>query len=404
MSAPLFSNATLNDFLESKISQIRSEIDTLSRDYVSGVDTEEFANFIHTKYSLVPPTIYPDKKELLPLQEGSKQVSDFGQEITVNTLELTLVVPFTGEPELLSFTPDRIIYYSVVAEVTEGEINISYRLSESEKNKLKSLVNADITNIETNLESVKRRVDSYNNEIKSLVINRLNLRKEQITQDENFIKSTGIPIRRIPTEKLSFKVPVEKRRIIFKKPQVSEKDMTVNWHLEEKEFTYILSVIKSLTDVMERSPKTFVKLGEEEIRDHFLMHLNGHYENKASGETFNYSGKTDIFLRHQDKNVFIAECKIWDGQKKALEAIDQLLSYTSWRDTKTALLLFNRRDSLTRIINSFKKVLPKHTCFLSEDKQIGETHFQYKFHHLNDEEREITVAVLFFDVPSLDVK
>jgi hypothetical protein len=47
------------------------------------------------------------------------------------------------------------------------------------------------------------------------------------------------------------------------------------------------------------------------------------------------SGKTDILIRDNDKNIFIAECKFWGGPKLFKETIDQLLGYTSWRDTKT---------------------------------------------------------------------
>ena len=43
----------------------------------------------------------------------------------------------------------------------------------------------------------------------------------------------------------------------------------------------------------------------------FWFELNGHYEGGASGETFNYEGKTDILIRVQGKNIFIAECEYW---------------------------------------------------------------------------------------------
>src|SRR4029077_3780088 len=66
------------------------------------------------------------------------------------------------------------------------------------------------------------------------------------------------------------------------------------------------------------------------------------YEGDAAGETFNFQSKTDILIRKDGKNVFIAECKFWKGEKAFGETLDQLLSYLSWRDTKTAVVLFNR--------------------------------------------------------------
>lgn len=40
--------------------------------------------------------------------------------------------------------------------------------------------------------------------------------------------------------------------------------------------------------------------------------------NEAQGETFNKSGKTDILISEESRSAFIAECKIWRGQKKFL--------------------------------------------------------------------------------------
>jgi hypothetical protein len=40
---------------------------------------------------------------------------------------------------------------------------------------------------------------------------------------------------------------------------------------------------------------------EEDLRQHFLAQLNGHFEGSATGETFNYEGKTDILIRERGR-------------------------------------------------------------------------------------------------------
>ena len=92
--------------------------------------------------------------------------------------------------------------------------------------------------------------------------------------------------------------------------------------------------MNNMVAVMERSPKAFRDMKEEDLRQHFLVQLNGQYEGQASGETFNFEGKTDILIRHEGKNIFIAECKFWRGPSTVADTLDQLLSYLSWRDTK----------------------------------------------------------------------
>ena len=59
--------------------------------------------------------------------------------------------------------------------------------------------------------------------------------------------------------------------------------------------------------------------------------------------------KTDILIRAENKNVFIAECKFWKGPKSFDDAITQLLGYLSWCDTKTALLVFNKTKNSTEV-------------------------------------------------------
>ena len=130
--------------------------------------------------------------------------------------------------------------------------------------------------------------------------------------------------------------------------------------LDEAEYQHILTVMDNMTKVMERSPHTFQTMAEEDIRQHFLVQLNGQYEGQAMGETFNVQGKTDILIRHEGRNIFIAECKFWRGEKVFSETVDQLLSYLSWRDTKTALVIFSRNKSLSGVLSAIRDAMTKH--------------------------------------------
>lgn len=77
-------------------------------------------------------------------------------------------------------------------------------------------------------------------------------------------------------------------------------------------------------------------------------------QRKATCETFHRAGKTDILLREGDRNAFIAACKSWKGPRAFGEAIEQRLGHTTWRDSKTAILVFNPQ--------------PLHTLWLSSQR------------------------------------
>lgn len=151
--------------------------------------------------------------------------------------------------------------------------------------------------------------------------------------------------------------------------------------------------------VMERSPNAFRTMKEEDLRQHFLVQLNGQYEGQATGETFNYQGKTDILIRVDGKNIFIAECKFWKGEKAFLETITQLLGYTSWRDTKTAILVFCRNKKFSDIVQAISGIVAKHPNFKRQLPSKDETASKYTFHQNDDPNRELIITVMAFNVP-----
>ncbi|MEP0790864.1 MULTISPECIES: HEAT repeat domain-containing protein [Cyanophyceae] len=180
-------------------------------------------------------------------------------------------------------------------------------------------------------------------------------------------------------------------------PQENTANHLVNADMRQYEET--LSVISNMVTVMERTPKTFGGIEEEALRDHFLVQLNGKYKGQATGETFNKKGKTDILIRVEGKNIFIAECKFWGGEKKLKETLDQLLGYTTWRDTKLALLIFNRNKNFSAVLEQISEAMKNHPTFTRELSYPSETGFRFILHHPEDKNRELLLTVLAFEIP-----
>ena len=151
---------------------------------------------------------------------------------------------------------------------------------------------------------------------------------------------------------------------------------------------------------MERSPHAYAGMDEETLRFQFLVPLNARFEGEARGEVFNYGGKTDILITYKGRNVFIAECKIWKGAAALTEAIDQLQGYLSWRDTKTALMVFNRNKGFSNVLAQIDPIVRAHPNFIGADGTRGSTEFGYTFSHRDDPNRRLTLTVLAFDVPA----
>lgn len=170
--------------------------------------------------------------------------------------------------------------------------------------------------------------------------------------------------------------------------------------LEEAEYQHILKIIDDMSMMMERSPTAFERLEEEHLRDFYLVVLNGHYEGRATGETFNASGKTDILIRENNRNVFIAECKYWHGPQTLTDALDQLLGYLTWRDTKAALIMFNRNKNFTAMVKKMAETTSEHPNCKRNSEQETETRYRFVFASKDDPARQIILTVMAVNVPN----
>ena len=143
------------------------------------------------------------------------------------------------------------------------------------------------------------------------------------------------------------------------------------------------------------------KMDEESIRDLFLVQLATSFSAYSSaGEAFNHKGKTDLMVKNGDDILFIAECKFWKGAKVLIDAISQLLGYLTWRDSKTALLIFNRDVGMTTALQSIEDAISKHSNYLS-GKKNGDARFDCVFHLNEDKNRRVKMAIFVFDFHEL---
>jgi hypothetical protein len=128
--------------------------------------------------------------------------------------------------------------------------------------------------------------------------------------------------------------------------------------------------------------------------------LNTHYEGGATGETFNAAGKTDILIRVEDRTVFIGECKWWSGPSAVGEALDQLFSYTTWRDTKLALIFFVDRKDPMAVLAKAKEALEGHDLFIEWGDSGDERELRCTMRWPGDETITAQLQVFFVHLPS----
>lgn len=171
--------------------------------------------------------------------------------------------------------------------------------------------------------------------------------------------------------------------------------------ISNKAYEEIIYEIDVFGRNLEKFKNLYSKFDEEGFRDFFLPHLNSISKSyTATGETFNKIGKTDILIQdNEGTNIFIAECKIWHGEKELLNAVNQLLErYVTWRDERTALIIFNKNNKdFSKLLMMAKNTIKKHPNFDSVIQETKQTSFSYIFKHTEDLEKKIYLELVIFN-------
>ncbi|TGG91624.1 MAG: hypothetical protein ERJ67_07720 [Aphanocapsa feldmannii 277cV] len=394
----LFSAGKLEDLINGCKIDIKDEVENWTRDRILKTSEADLIAYLVKKYTLEPPRIFRDRKVIDMEEEG----------ISHNThgSYLRIAIPFEGSKDLFQYKPKKYTFDPPQGRILDSTIQISYgtnldseQTPEEISEQISKNINSDIDRIECWLEWVKKDCDDWNSDVQEMTRQHIHERKQRILKHENILSSINLPLKRHSDTVSCIEVPVTRKKRPVAPPPIPEGDFSPELILEDKEYNYILTVINRLSLSIERSPSVFTKMEEEWIRDIILVNLNGHYEGNATGETFNNIGKTDILIRENEKNVFIAECKFWKGEKGLLDTIDQLLGYLTWRDTKAALILFSKKKNFTNVLAKIAEGVPKHGNFKEELGKIKDTHIRYLFKQKNDPDKDLYLAVLAFNIP-----
>ena len=388
MTNLLFIDYNLDLVLKRQDKELSDDVESLSEDRVLNTSPEGLCNYFVEKYIVEPLQIdetginadYGDAQIDIS-QRFDYAVFDRSRPYSITGTRLTFYIPFTGDRNLFKCRPSTYTGNPPRATVESSELVLTYEQTTQNTPAIEKEFELDRQRIKNYLGWITSDVEQFNSTLRGRASQCITARREKLLEDRGLVERLGFPLRRREDVPVTYASPKVKRRIAPQLPPISREPYRPEPALDMDDYEYILSVLSNMVTVMELSPKAFKGMGEEDLRTHFLVHLNGHYKGQATGETFNYEGKTDILVRSEDRNIFIAECKFWTGPSGLREALDQLLGYTSWRDTKTALLVFNRDREMSTVLNGIPKVVREHSSYKADSVYNSETGFRYVFGH-----------------------
>jgi hypothetical protein len=394
----LFRGNEMSAVLEAQRKDLRSKIGDFAANYVCSVDETDLARSLADQYGIDVPVLDLGARTVEPREEKRQGRGDFGLfEYTVNVYSVR--IPFTGEAMVFSFRPNLADLNPPRATLDGHAVIIVLEQKHPDAIALGKEIQNTIASIEKYLGWLSEMVRPFNAQLFDVARAAIKQRKEKVTKDATVLAALGIPIRQRDSLPSTVSVPVQRTSIPLPKATSTGQAQSLDPVISEKAYQQIIKTMADMALVIERNPTAFEHLNEEQIRFQFLIPLNALYEGNATAETFSYQGKTDIQIRHEGKPIFTAECKFWSGAKTFLDTVDQLLRYTTWRDTKTAILLFSRQKGFSKVLSQVESSIRKHQNFVRFDGVTDETQFRFVLSHPSDIARQIVVTVLVFDIP-----
>jgi hypothetical protein len=322
-----------------------------------------------------------------------------------------LFIPYTDARSAFDLRPNHTPVNMVEASVTAQEVILSVVV---DPNTTPQVVEQRLLAQEQDLvqwvKEVNRDIAALEQHIRATVTRQLQGRLDVIKKRDDMAAAFSIPVREVEPGR-ALDVPVKPTAVVLKAAPDPSASGEREWRLDKSIYERMIQTITKFGHALERRPRSARPLIEDEetIRDWLMFNLSTNYEASDGGELFiggeveNGKGKTDILVRHQNRNVFIAECKFWHGSKKFDEAIDQLLGYTTWRDTKAAIILFITNKNVSSAIDSAGDRLAAHpACKESLVPTDPHERRDYRFVSPTDDQRVISLALLPVVVPRTD--
>ena len=401
----LFAEVDFSTMSDRVVRAVANQVDQEKADYLLNVNQAEYIQHIVEKYRLDPLVIRLDRIEASPAERSvpAERFPSFAFCVEPGEVYIKPAfiyhVPFEGDEGLLKCIPNPRIMITYPILVEKGEV--SFEIIDFYGNP--EMVKRDADSILGYMRDQSRHLDGnvrqFNQTLQETAKKLFEDRKAKLLQQGQLAASLGVPIRKGPNAPTTYAVPATVRKAITPRPASLTGPYSADPMIDESIYDEILRTVQDTGRMFERLPSTYADKNEEALRDHLLMVLEPCFQITSTGETFNKAGKTDILMRHEGKNLFVAECKFWGGSKKHHETIDQILSYLTFRDSKTAVVYFMDTKEMIAPLKAIEESTPKHPTFVASKGRREDSWFSYEFHLPGDPGRHVQMAVLCFHIP-----
>lgn len=399
------------------VTAVSSLITKESDSQILGSNLEQLADYYFDQVALQP-------LEVDPANPSSAEHQKYFRRISAGERD----GPYQFQGDIPEFQCERVIvevpilsnpHYSLIATLNGATMSVSYSASEFiwEERQIRYVIETKGYRFEMTPDEIAREVTGALGRIHEM----LRWRNESITSENTALRLTirqliearrqSISSDAAKLAELTKKIPVALKRKeiggarpvpLVQRPLVKRLKPTasvpVEYVLDPDRVNDVITYLDNQAKSFESASKEIRDLGEEALRDVLLSNLNSVMQGSATGETFSRNGKTDIYLRIDQGNILVCECKVWNGAQLYQTTINQLRGYLTWRHNFGIMITFVRAKGFTRVIEEAGKAIQSDPSYVGGFRTANATHLVSN-HRVDDEKKDVIVHHLFYHLP-----
>jgi hypothetical protein len=408
----LFSTGDLRAALDHQLRVLVEEVDSAPEQHVLQVDEGAWAAALVERYQVDAPALQPEDWSISKPEEIRVDVShDPSRSIwgegpaLISGFRVSVHVPFTGDAGVFKMQASSFSFNPPRGSVQGHDVVKVIDYPHDASANIRGIADQFVSDLQRYLGWARSDIEAFNRTLDGQARGAISRRRERLLRLHDQVAQAGIPVRGESGGKTYIASTLVRRPA---PPPLAMQPTSAPMPLEpvlaDERFEHILEIVRSVGRDMERSPATYREMGEEDLRQIIVAALNTHYRGETTAEAFNLTGKTDILVRHEGRNLFIAECKVWSGAKGFSDTIDQIFRYAAWRDTKLAVVMFVRQADLSAVAEGARSALENHPQFVESRPATEETELRATMSWPGDDRRHADLNVFLVHIPPVEAR